>query len=118
MTSRSNCPKRLHGFADASAPMEVRSVRVQAVGAIHRPAARRWQRQQEETRAAARRRVWHGGDWRVFDVVPRAALDAGARLRGPVMVEQPDTTLTIPPGWHATVHESGTLMMEQADANA
>jgi N-methylhydantoinase A len=46
----------------------------------------------------------------VFD---RARLPAGARLRGPAIVEQPDTTTVIPPAWTALVEPSGNLRIRR-----
>ena len=35
----------------------------------------------------------------------------GTEIRGPAIVEQPDTTTLIEPGWRATVVADGTLVM-------
>jgi N-methylhydantoinase A len=104
--------RRQHGFADASAPVEVHSVRVQAVGGMQRPPAARWRRA-DGTAAAVRRPIWQGDDWIDFSVVQRHGLAAGDALRGPMVVEQADTTLAIPFGWIATVKPDGSLWMEK-----
>ncbi len=108
---------KVHGFADPNAPVEVRSVRVQAIGTIGRSESSRWQ-PAHDAAPPSRRLVWQVDDWVDFQVVQRASLHAGEVLRGPALVEQPDTTVTIPHGWVATVHAGGTLLMERADANA
>jgi N-methylhydantoinase A len=41
----------------------------------------------------------------------RGCLPAGARVAGPAIVEQPDTTTVIPPGWAGTVEASGNLRL-------
>jgi N-methylhydantoinase A/oxoprolinase/acetone carboxylase beta subunit len=46
----------------------------------------------------------------VFD---RARLPAGARVAGPAIVEQPDTTTVIPPGYAARVEASGSLRIRR-----
>jgi N-methylhydantoinase A len=46
----------------------------------------------------------------VFD---RARLPIGARLAGPAIVEQPDTTTVIPPGYAASVEASGNLRIRR-----
>ena len=55
-----------------------------------------------------RQAFWHelGGfvETRVFDA---AALEPGNRLAGPAVLEAPDTTTVIPPGWCYRVHETG-----------
>jgi N-methylhydantoinase A/oxoprolinase/acetone carboxylase beta subunit len=47
----------------------------------------------------------------IFD---RARLPVGARLAGPAIVEQPDTTTVIPPGYAAAVEPSGNLRIRRA----
>jgi N-methylhydantoinase A len=103
--------RRLHGFADPTALVEIHSVRVQAVGSIRRPPPARWRRQ--DAAAPTRRPVWQGDDWVDFQVVQRAGLDVGDLLQGPAVVEQADTTLCIPHGWTAVVTPNGSLMMEK-----
>lgn len=109
---------KLHGFADPAAAVEVHSVRVQAVGRIGRAPAAQW-RSAPDAGASTRRLVWQGDDWVDFVVVQRGALGVGDALRGPAIVEQPDTTVLIPFGWTATVRHNGALMMEmeKTDAN-
>jgi N-methylhydantoinase A len=44
-------------------------------------------------------------------VYERSRLEPGARLQGPAIVEQSDTTTLIEPGWQAQVDESGSLIL-------
>ncbi|MEO8134293.1 MAG: hydantoinase/oxoprolinase family protein [Betaproteobacteria bacterium] len=46
---------------------------------------------------------------KVFD---RAAMTAGFTLRGPAIVEQPDTTTLVEPGWRGHVDGAGNLILE------
>jgi len=51
----------------------------------------------------------------VFD---RAAMAAGFTFRGPAIVEQPDTTTLVEPGWRGRVDGAGNLILErEEDAN-
>lgn len=43
----------------------------------------------------------------------RATLGAGASFDGPAIVTQLDTTTLVAPGWRATVHASGALLLER-----
>jgi N-methylhydantoinase A len=47
------------------------------------------------------------------NVYDRSTLATGYEIRGPAIVEQPDTTTLIEPGWHATVAADGTLIIER-----
>ena len=50
-------------------------------------------------------------DCAVFD---RACLGVGARLLGPVVVEQDDTTLLVPPGFSLVIDQLHNAVIEQA----
>ena len=45
------------------------------------------------------------------DVYDRSTMAIGLAIRGPAIVEQPDTTTLIEPGWRATVVADGTLII-------
>ena len=47
-------------------------------------------------------------------IYERARLPLGARLAGPAIVEQSDTTTVIPPGVHALVDDAGNLRLRRA----
>jgi N-methylhydantoinase A len=64
----------------------------------------------------ARRRLWIGDGNRIepidVDVVFAESLQPGHRLTGPVLVDGSDTTIWIPPRFHARVDEYRTIDME------
>jgi N-methylhydantoinase A/oxoprolinase/acetone carboxylase beta subunit len=45
------------------------------------------------------------------DIYDRPAMAIGTEIRGPAIVEQPDTTTLIEPGWRGTVAAGGTLVI-------
>jgi N-methylhydantoinase A len=47
-------------------------------------------------------------------IYERSRLPLGARLEGPAIVEQPDTTTVIPPGVRAHVDAAGNLRLRRA----
>jgi N-methylhydantoinase A/oxoprolinase/acetone carboxylase beta subunit len=51
------------------------------------------------------------GGFVAADIYERTALAPGARLDGPAIVEQGDTTTLIEPGWRGTVAPNGTLIL-------
>ena len=53
-------------------------------------------------------------DTAIYD---RARLPAGARVTGPAIIEQADTTTVIPPGYAALVDDSGNLRIRKGDAS-
>jgi len=57
------------------------------------------------------RQVRFGGEWFDTAIFDRAFLGSGARLAGPAIVEQPDTTVVIDPGATAVVDGLGNLVI-------
>ena len=55
--------------------------------------------------------VWFDGERRDTAVYARDTLAAGARLEGPAIVTQLDTTTLVPPGWEGTVDGAGNLLL-------
>ena len=58
------------------------------------------------------RPVWFEGGWRETSVWSRLALPAGTRLEGPAILEQPDSTIVVEPGFAARVDALGNLIVE------
>jgi N-methylhydantoinase A len=56
-----------------------------------------------------RRPVYVGGRWHDADVWSRLQLPIGATVVGPCVLEQPDATTLIEPGFRATVDALGNL---------
>jgi N-methylhydantoinase A/oxoprolinase/acetone carboxylase beta subunit len=43
----------------------------------------------------------------------RESLGAGARLHGPAVIDEADSTVLLRPGWRAEVHASGSLLLRR-----
>jgi N-methylhydantoinase A len=65
-----------------------------------------------ETAQAGSRRVWFDGGWRETSVWTRLALPAGAVIEGPAILEQPDATTVIEPGFLGRVDALGNVIVE------
>ena len=59
----------------------------------------------------AYRRVWYESGWRQTPVFRRADVPPGARLEGPAIIEQLDTTIVIEPGSQAAADPAGNLIV-------
>jgi len=57
------------------------------------------------------RDVWFAGGFRPTPIFQRAALAAGARFDGPAILEQPDSTTVVPPGWAGAADGLGNLFL-------
>lgn len=104
--------ERVYGHADREAPGEIVNLRVQLRAARPRvPLGEIPVR--PEARPRETRRIWLEGrsiEARVFE---RAALGRGARLAGPAIVEQPDTTVLVPAGHAGEVDRFGNLFLRR-----
>ena len=66
--------------------------------------------------AAARRGardVWLQGRWHTTAIWSRLELPVGARIAGPAILEQPDATTLIEPGFGAVVDDLGNLVIRE-----
>jgi len=66
------------------------------------------------TAARTTRRV-HVGEWLEAAVHDRLALPVGCVIRGPAVLEQPDTTILIEPGLMGRVDEFGNIILSRED---
>jgi N-methylhydantoinase A len=58
------------------------------------------------------RRVWFEGGWRDTEILARLDLPAGATIRGPAILEQPDATIVIEPDMAGRVDALGNVIVE------
>ncbi|MGI8312710.1 hydantoinase/oxoprolinase family protein [Saccharopolyspora hattusasensis] len=63
---------------------------------------------------AHERTVFFGDGTHTVPVLRRESLLPGQHLQGPLVVEQSDTTIVLPPATSATVHENGSLIVKVA----
>lgn len=104
--------ERAYGHAAPEEPVEVVTARAVGRGRFDRAGAGRV-RPTEEPRDERRDVTFADGVCRAATIVQRAALLEDARVAGPAVIEQLDTTTLVPPGTVARVHPSGTLLLER-----
>jgi N-methylhydantoinase A len=95
-----------YGYSDGAAELELVTVRV----AVARPGAELPAGAPRESEDRGRRHAIFDGE-RVRAAVVRGV--PAARLDGPAIVELPEATAIVPPGWTAAPTEDGTLLMER-----
>jgi N-methylhydantoinase A len=105
---------RTYGFAAPAEAVELVSLRLSSVGRIAKPPARALERG-DTPGPKERRRVYFAEangyvDCPVYD---RYALPAGARLAGPAVVEEFDSTTVVHPGFAVSVDDTGNLIIEK-----
>jgi N-methylhydantoinase A/oxoprolinase/acetone carboxylase beta subunit len=107
--------ERVYGYARAQQPVEFVNFRAVHTFPLPRPVitpAARADGSLEEARLGERRAYFDG--FVVTPIYERARLPIGARLTGPAIVEQTDTTTVVPPGVTALVDEAANLRLRRA----
>ncbi|MEV0583395.1 hydantoinase/oxoprolinase family protein [Nonomuraea sp. NPDC050310] len=102
--------EKLYGYAyrsDARHAVEWVNLRVSGIGPITRPAIRRREARGGDSRTGSRKVHFEG--YHDAPVHWRAALDPGAAVTGPAVIEEYGSTIPIHPGFTATVDDFGNL---------
>ncbi len=98
--------ERRYGYRDPDAGIELVNIRL----ALTVPAPAPEPRAAPAGRLAeATRRARFGGQWLEAQVL-RGEPPSGQAAEGPCVLELPEATLVLPPGWHSTVDEHGTIV--------
>jgi N-methylhydantoinase A/oxoprolinase/acetone carboxylase beta subunit len=108
--------ERVYGYARAGQPVEFVNFRAIHAYPLPRPAVRPPARHTgplAQAQVGERRAYFAPTGFVPTPIFDRARLPVDARLAGPAIVEQPDTTTVIPPGYAATVEASGNLRIRR-----
>ena len=113
---------RRYGYRMEDEPIELVSLRLVATVPVPRPelramrrdpASSAWAEGADRHSSSRRRAVNVDGEWLQVEVVAGADLEPGVELAGPAMVEHPESTVVIRPGWRASVDGVGSLELER-----
>jgi N-methylhydantoinase A len=102
-----------YGYSDSSRPVEIVTLRVQAIARTPHPRPVR----ARSTRANANRaflaphRIFEEGRWRRGALYDRSLLRSGNRLAGPAVIVELSATTYIPTGWQASVDALSNLVL-------
>jgi N-methylhydantoinase A len=108
--------ERSYGYADPARPVEIVTLRVQAVVRTPRPRQRPARlRPGSSARALiGPHQAFAEGRWRRAALYDRARLEPGARVRGPAVIVELSATTWLPGGWIATVDGVSNLVLNPA----
>ena len=108
--------RRLYAYGEPNERVEFVNLRLTAIGKVPRLALAR-KRGAGRTAASPDRRVrkvhFSARGFLTTRVFRRPQLGAGARLRGPCLIEETTSTTVIPPGWGAKPDGYGNLIIER-----
>jgi N-methylhydantoinase A len=100
-----------YGYSDPDAELELVNVRVASVASGIEPELGRTA---GTSRAARERRSATFGGHQIEATVITGELVPGEQVEGPAVLELPESTAVLPPGWRGHVRDEGTLVMERA----
>jgi N-methylhydantoinase A len=103
--------ERRHGYRMQDAPVEIVNARLVATAATATP-----QIPDEPPRATPEpeiRTAWFDGAWLRVPVLDRGRLGSGGRVEGPAIVEFPEATCVVRPGWRGEVDRVGSLVLRR-----
>jgi N-methylhydantoinase A len=108
--------ERRYGYAARDERVELATVRVTALGSGGRAPHATLAANGGGAAAAClgTRDAWDGDRFVAAAVYERERLGAGARIEGPAIVEQYDTTTWLATGWHAVTDPAGNLVLQQS----
>jgi N-methylhydantoinase A len=104
--------ERRYGYHMRDEPVELVSARLIAIVPVTKPALHA--AGAAGTRPPGRRMASFGpGQWQEVEALRRTSLGTGSKVSGPAIVESPDSTCVVRPGWRGVVDEVGTLVLER-----
>lgn len=106
--------QREYSFSDPAQAVEIYGLRVVGLGLVDKPEFPKLETTGDlATAKTASRPVYFGESNGFLDtaIYDRALLPAGAHFDGPAIVEQMDSTVVIPPDWHAEVDDYGNIIL-------
>jgi N-methylhydantoinase A len=108
--------KQLYGYALEKHPTEIVSVRLEATVQTQKPQLPIYPVSQERTPKPRMHRdvLFSKANLVKCPIFAREILKAGHELRGPAIIEGPESTVLIPPDWLGRVDVWGNLILEQA----
>jgi len=105
---------RAYGHADPQEPLELVSVRLQALGALSKPNFLPQPPAKGVPSPAGRRRVYFEAvGWCDCPYYARENVSYPAQLEGPAVVEGADATVVLPPAWRLRVERYGHALLQK-----
>jgi N-methylhydantoinase A len=108
--------ERRYGYRMTDEPVEVVNLRLAAIVDVEKPEVSEPPSDASENDGERdTRRASFDGDWMEVEVLARNDLGSGSEVTGPAIVEFPESTCVVRPGWQGSVDEAGNLVLERSD---
>ena len=103
--------ERRYGYRMEDQVVELVNLRLTATVPGEKPELT--ERRAERALRNSPRRANFDGEWIEVPVLDRREMGVGSELQGPAIVEFPEATCVVRPGWEGRVDEAGTLVLER-----
>jgi N-methylhydantoinase A len=103
--------ERRYGYRMEGEAVELVNARLVATQPVERPELSEPEPEGDER--AGTREASFDGEWVEVPVLRRGGMGEGTRVEGPAVVEFPEATCVVRPGWSGAVDGAGTLVLER-----
>lgn len=102
---------REYGVSTSEFPVAIVAIGISAVGKLPEAPLFSFGNRSEGPNGKSRRNVFFDGAWMETEVHPSVGLTAGKVVKGPAVIEYPDTAAILPPGSTGEMDNSGNLLV-------
>lgn len=99
-----------HTYARHDEDVMVSALRVRSRAVLGKPALQRFGGSSGTPKAKGHRQAYFGDRFRRTAIFDGTALKAGQKIAGPAIVEEPFTTIVVPPGWGVKLDRLGNYV--------
>ena len=103
-----------YAHSDSSATPEIVNLRLSAIGILPKPRSHGIDSGDGKSRRISR--IYDQGNWREFRVFERRSLQTGVTLEGPLIIEEPHSTIMLPMDWSLEAMATGELIASLNEA--
>jgi len=103
-----------HTYARRDEGVVISALRVRSSGLMPKPDLPRIAGTSAAPKPKGQRKAFFGGRFRRTSIFEGPALRAGQRLEGPAIVEEPFTTVVVPPGWTVKLDRLGNYVARRS----
>ncbi|MDQ3533923.1 MAG: hydantoinase/oxoprolinase family protein [Actinomycetota bacterium] len=107
--------ERRYGYSMPEEPVELVNLRVVATVPADKPKLEEPPAPGSQGTPAGERTAHFGDDWNEAPVFDRTRMGEGSGVRGPAIVEFPEATCVVRPGWAGAVDRAGNLVLGRDD---
>ena len=103
--------RKQFGFETPERLLIVESIELEGVGCVEKPGPASASQPDGELAPLCARPIWFGNERKRTPIYARGDLPAGAAVRGPAVVVEPNGTIVIEPEWQGEINANGDMIL-------